>query len=73
MADGKVHMVSHDFIGLLVLGLFNVSIGRQQIRADLSYKSHVRLLMLSAQSSLQLHAAFQHQCICGAFCAATMI
>ena len=30
-------MVSHDFIGLLVLGLFNVSIGRQQIRADLNY------------------------------------
>lgn len=35
--DGKVHMVSHDFIGLLVLGLFNVSIGRRQIRADLNY------------------------------------
>ncbi|DBA91577.1 TPA: hypothetical protein ACH3X1_003191 [Trebouxia sp. C0004] len=35
--DGKVHMVSHDFIGLLVLGLFNVSIGRQHIRADLNY------------------------------------
>lgn len=35
--DGKVHMVSHDFIGLLILGLFNVSIGRQQIRADLNY------------------------------------
>lgn len=34
-------MVSHDFIGLLMLGLFNVSIGRQKIRADLSHDAIV--------------------------------
>lgn len=39
-------MVSHDFIGLLVLGLFNVSIGRQHIRTDLSYDAIVSNLML---------------------------
>ena len=39
--DGKVTVVSHDFIALLVLGLFNVAIGRQQIRADLSYDGEV--------------------------------
>ena len=40
-ADGKVNMISHDFISLLMLGLFNVSIGRQQIRADLNYEALV--------------------------------
>lgn len=37
-------MVSHDFIGLLMLGLFNVSIGRQKIRADLSHDAAVSKL-----------------------------
>lgn len=39
-------MVSHDFIGLLILGLFNVSIGRQQIRADLNYDVMASSLVL---------------------------
>lgn len=54
LADGKVHMVSHDFIGLLVLGLFNVSIGRQHIRTDLSYDAIVSNLMLQFNFALLL-------------------
>lgn len=46
-------MVSHDFIGLLILGLFNVSIGRQQIRADLNYDVLASFLNLPFLVNLQ--------------------
>lgn len=50
-------MVSHDFIGLLVLGLFNVSIGRRQIRADLNYDAVVRLLAVDVTFALSVPTA----------------
>lgn len=61
-------MVSHDFIGLLILGLFNVSIGRQQIRADLNYDVLASslnlhfLVSLQLNKSLCLHLAFSKAC-----------
>lgn len=53
-------MVSHDFIALLVLGLFNVAIGRQQIRADLSYDGEVTFFRPSFDAQ-----QFKHSLIVG--------
>lgn len=61
-------MVSHDFIGLLILGLFNVSIGRQQIRADLSYDVLASFSTLPLQLSTQ---PIRQQCMCSIYSLAT--
>jgi hypothetical protein len=40
-AGGIVNKLSVDYVGLLVLGAFNTSIGRGNIRDDLQYSSRV--------------------------------
>ena len=47
VAGGMVNKIGPDYIGLLVLGVFNAAIGRQNIRSDLQYKVQV-----SASSSV---------------------
>ena len=41
-AGGKVNKVDADFIGLLVLGVFNAAIARQNIRPQYSFRAAVR-------------------------------
>ena len=41
-AGGKVSKIGADYVGLLVLGVFNAAIGRQNIRSDLVYQLLVR-------------------------------
>ena len=36
-----MNKIGPDYIGLLVLGVFNAAIGRQNIRSDLQYKAQV--------------------------------
>ena len=45
-AGGRVTKLGTDFIGMTVLGSINAAIGRQNIRADLRYKAHVRTCCL---------------------------
>ncbi len=41
-AGGKVSKIGADYVGLLVLGVLNAAIGRQNIRSDLVYMPLVR-------------------------------
>ena len=40
---GRVSKIGADYVGLLVLGVFNAAIGRQNIRSDLVYQLPVRI------------------------------
>jgi hypothetical protein len=42
---GMVNKVGVDYVAVLVLGAFNVSIGRECMREDLEYKEQVRCLL----------------------------
>jgi len=41
-AGGRVNKIGPDYVGLLVLGVFNAAIGRQNIRTDFVYQPLVR-------------------------------
>ena len=41
LVGGRVNKIGPDYIGLLVLGVFNAAIGRQNIRSDLQYEAEV--------------------------------
>ncbi len=41
-ADGVVNAIGHDYIGVLVLGIFNAAIGRAQIPAHIQCRPLVR-------------------------------
>lgn len=43
-AGGNVTKMGADFIGMTVLGTLNAAIGRQNIRAELSYSHQVRYI-----------------------------
>lgn len=50
-AGGKVNSVDADFVGLEVLDVFNAAIGRQNIRADYTFRKAVRpAAMYAAQA-----------------------
>ncbi len=42
VAGGRVNKIGPDYVGLLVLGVFNAAIGRQNIRTDFVYQPLVR-------------------------------
>ena len=53
VAGGMVNKIGPDYIGLLVLGVFNAAIGRQNIRSDLHYEGQVSV---SCAMTAALHA-----------------
>jgi hypothetical protein len=42
-AAGQVNKIGTDYIGLLVLGIFNAAIGHQNIRAEFQHSAMVGL------------------------------
>lgn len=42
LVGGKVNKIGADYVGLLVLGVFNAAIGRLNIRSDFVYQPLVR-------------------------------
>ena len=54
-----MNKIGPDYIGLLVLGVFNAAIGRQNIRSDLQYKAQVNALRRDSSLACNVSCSLQ--------------